>query len=317
MAIGDDLSARLRAIPAPVQGALIMTAAAFCFSVMNVFVRLAAEDMEPLQVAFFRNFFALMFMLPWLARAGFEGLRTQRFRLHLLRSIFALLTMITWFSALALLPLSEAVALNFTVPLFATAGAALVLGEVVRARRWTATVVGFLGTLIILRPGFTEVTPAMSLPVLAALCMACATLTVKSLSRTERASTIVIYMTLILTPLSFVPALFVWQWPNWETLIYLIGLGGSGALAHLLLTIAYTKADASAVVPFDYTRLPFVAVIAYVLFGEVPDLWTWVGAAVIAASAIYIARREAQVAAQVAGPAETGRAAGESARARP
>jgi len=310
MASGSDLGARLRAIPAPVQGALIMTAAAFCFSVMNVFVRLAADDMEPLQVAFFRNFFALMFMLPWLARAGLEGLRTRRFKLHLLRSIFALLTMITWFSALAILPLGEAVALNFTVPLFATAGAALVLREVVRARRWTATVVGFLGTLIILRPGFTEVTPAMSLPVLAAICMACATLTVKSLSRTERPSTIVIYMTLILTPLSFVPALFVWQWPSWETLIYLIGLGGSGALAHLLLTIAYTKADASAVIPFDYARLPFVAIIAYFLFGEVPDIWTWAGAAVIAASAIYIARREAQV-------AVAGATAGESVRARP
>jgi drug/metabolite transporter (DMT)-like permease len=309
MAREDDLSARLRAIPAPIQGALYMTAAAFCFSVMNVFVRLAAEGMAALQIAFFRNFFALVFMLPWLARAGFESLRTTRIKLHLLRSFFALLTMITWFSALALLPLSEAVALNFTVPLFATAGAALVLGEVVRARRWTATVVGFLGTLIILRPGFVEVTPAMALPILAALTMACATLTVKSLSRSESAATIVIYMTLFLTPLSLIPALFVWQWPDWETLGYLVGLGGSGALAHLLLTIAYGKADASAVIPFDYARLPFVAVIAFFLFGEIPDLWTWLGAAVIAASAIYIAHREAQVVA--AG------AASESARARP
>ena len=199
------------------------------------------------------------------------------------------------------------------MPLFATAGAALVLGEVVRARRWTATVVGFLGTLIILRPGFTEITPAMALPVLAAVSMACATLTVKSLSRTESPATIVLYMTLFLTPLSLVPALFVWQWPDLETLGYLIGLGGTGALAHLLMTIAYGKADASAVIPFDYARLPFVAVIAFFLFGEVPDLWTWVGAAVIAASAIYIARREAKVAA--GHPA--GRAAGESVRARP
>ena len=273
-----------------------MTAAAFCFSVMNVFVRLATEQIAALEVAFFRNFFALMFMLPWLARVGFEPLRTQRIKLHLVRSFFALATMIAWFSALALLPLNEAVALNFTVPLFATAGAALVLGEVVRARRWTATVIGFLGTLIILRPGFAEVTPAMALPVVAALTMACATLTVKSLSRTESAATVVLYMTVILTPLSLVPALFVWQWPDWPTLGYLVGLGGSGALAHLLLTIAYCKADASAVIPFDYARLPFVAVIAFFLFDEVPDLWTWLGAAVIAASAIYIAHREAQVA---------------------
>jgi len=309
MAIGDDLSARLRAIPAPIQGALIMTAAAFCFSVMNVFVRLATEQMAALEVAFFRNFFALAFMLPWLARTGLGSLRTERIKLHLLRAFFALATMITWFSALAILPLGDAVALNFTVPLFATAGAALVLGEVVRARRWTATVVGFLGTLIILRPGFAEVTPAMALPVLAAVSMACASLTVKSLSRSESAATIVIYMTLILTPLSLIPALFVWQWPDLETLGYLIGLGGSGALAHLLLTISFAKADASAVIPFDYARLPFVAVIAFFLFGEVPDFWTWLGAAVIAASAIYIAHREARVARQGA--------ASESPRARP
>ena len=312
MAIGDDLSARLRAIPAPVQGALFMTAAALCFSVMNVFVRLATEQMAALEVAFFRNLFALLFMLPWLARAGFGALRTTRIKLHLLRAFFALATMITWFSALALLPLGEAVALNFTVPLFATAGAALVLGEVVRARRWTATLVGFLGTLIILRPGFAEITPAMALPVLAAVSMACATLTVKSLSRTESAATIVLYMTLFLTPLSLIPALFVWQWPDLETLGYLIGLGGTGTLAHLLMTIAYGKADASAVISFDYTRLPFVAVIAFFLFGEVPDLWTWLGAAVIAASAIYIARREARVVNQGAAGA-----ASESARSQP
>lgn len=316
MSIRDALSARLNAIPAPVQGALYMTAAAFCFSFMNVFVRLAAEEMAPLQIAFFRNLFALLFMLPWLARAGLESLRTERLKLHLLRSFFALLTMITWFSSLALLPLGQAVALNFTVPLFATAGAALVLGEVVRARRWTATVVGFLGTLIILRPGFVEVTPAMALPVLAALTMACATLTVKSLSRTEKPWTIVFFMTLFLTPLSLIPALFVWQWPDWETLGYLIGLGGAGTLAHLLLTMAFGKADASAVIPFDYARLPFVAVIAFFLFGEVPDIWTWLGAAVIAASAIYIARREAQVARSGAGGAATGTAS-ESAKARP
>ncbi len=275
-----------------------MTAAALCFSVMNVFVRLAAEELHPMEVAFFRNFFALLFMLPWLARAGFGALRTKRIKLHLLRALFALATMITWFSALALLPLGEAVALNFTVPLFATAGAALVLGEVVRARRWTAAVVGFVGTLIILRPGFAEMTPAMALPILAAVSMACASLTVKSLSRTERPSTIVLYMTLFLTPLSLIPALFVWQWPSLETLGFLIGLGGTGTAAHLLMTIAFSKADASAVVPFDYARLPFVAVIAFFLFGEVPDLWTWLGAAVIAASAIYIAHREARVAKQ-------------------
>jgi len=290
------LQTRLRAIPAPVQGALYMTAAAFCFSVMNVIIRVVAAEIHPMEIAFFRNFFALLVMLPWLAGVGFKGLRTQRLGLQIWRAVIGLSAMLLWFTSVALLPLGEAVALNFTVPLFATAGAALILGEVVRARRWSATAVGFLGVIIILRPGFTDFTPIMGLPILAAVFMASSILIVKSLSRTESPSAIVLYMNLILTPLSLVPALFVWRWPGWEMLGYLAVLGMLASLAHILLTRSYTKADASAIMPFDYARLPFVAAIAYFAFGEVPGIWTWVGAGVIAGSAIYIARREAALA---------------------
>ncbi len=313
MPSGSELSARLDAVPAPVQGALYMSFAALCFSVMNVLVRLASQELEPVQIAFLRNVFAVAFMLPWLARVGLEGLRTERLGMHVIRGVLGLAAMITWFTAVSILPLGEAVALNFTVPLFATAGAAIFLREVVWARRWSATAVGFLGTLIILRPGFAEITPQMSLPILAALFMASSTLIVKSLARTDAPSAIVLYMNLFVTPLSLIPALFVWRWPPPETWAYVVTLGGLAALAHLSLTRAFTKADASAVVPFEYARLPFVAAIAYVLFGEVPDPWTWAGAATIAASAIYIARREAQVAAE----RRASRAAGEAPRGRP
>jgi len=278
------------------QGALYMTGAALCFAIMNALIRFAAVELHPLQIAFLRNFFALAFMLPWLASVGLQALRTERLGLHLWRAFFGLLAMLTWFTSVAVLPLGEAVALNFTVPLFATVGAALVLRETVRARRWTATAVGFLGVLVVLRPGFAESTPAMGLPIVAAVFMACAIMTVKSLSRTENPATIVLYMNLFLAPLSLLPALFVWVWPSWAVLGYSAALGGIAALAHMALTRAYAKADASAVVPFDYARLPFVAVIAYFAFGETSDLWTWVGAGIIAASSIYIARREAQVA---------------------
>lgn len=301
---------RAAALSAPVQGALYMTGAALCFAIMNALIRFAAVELHPLQIAFLRNFFALAFMLPWLAGAGAQALRTERLGLHVWRAVFGLLAMLTWFTSVVVLPLGEAVALNFTVPLFATVGAALVLRETVRARRWTATAVGFLGVLIILRPGFAELTPAMGLPIVAALFMACAILTVKSLSATEAPATIVIYMNLFLAPLSLLPALFVWVWPSWPVLGYCAALGGFAALAHIALTRAYAKADASAVVPFDYARLPFVAVIAWFAFGEASDLWTWVGAGVIAASAIYIARREAQVARE----REAGRLAGQSPR---
>ena len=289
-----------------------MTAAAFCFSIMNVAIRIVSGELDPLQIAFFRNLFALAFMLPWLARAGLTGLATRRIGTHLWRAAMGMLAMVCWFYSIALLPLAEAVALNFTVPLFATIGAALVLGEIVRARRWSATVIGFLGVLLIVRPGFAELTWPMALPILAAVMMAVSTLVVKSLSETDSPAAIVLTMNLILTPLSLVPALFVWVWPTWSALGLLAVLGALAALAHLCLTRAYTKADASAILPFDYTRLPFVAALGYLLFGEVPDAWTWAGGAVIAAAAIYIAQREARVARE----RRVRQAAGQSARGR-
>lgn len=281
-----------------------MTAASFLFAVMNGAIRLladgwgnpAGEGLHPFQIAFLRNLFALGFMVPWLLHHGHAALRTSRLQMHLWRSAVGLVAMLTWFSAVAYLPLAEAVALNFTAPLFATAGAALILGETVRARRWSATGVGFLGMLIILRPGFTEITPLMTLPVIAAGFMACSVLIVKSLSRTEAPAAIVLYMNLLLTPLSLVPAAFVWRWPTATEWILGLFIGLCAALAHNAFTRAFQAADASAVLPFDYARLPFVAAIGYLLFAEVPDSWTWVGAAVIAGAAIYIAQREAQVA---------------------
>ncbi len=290
-----------------------MIAAALGFSVMNALVRVAAAELDPLQIAFFRNFFALIFMLPWLARVGRAGLRTERLGTHICRSIVALGAMSCWYYSITILPLGQAVALNFTVALFATIGAALFLGEIVRARRWSATLIGFAGVLIVLRPGGGEVTLAMSLPIVAAFFMAVSVLLVKSLSRSESPAVIVLYMNLILTPLSLIIALFVWRWPSWPVLGYLVLIGLLGAVAHLALVRAFAKADASAIAPLDYTRLPFIAVIAYFAFGEVPDPWTWLGGTIIAGSAIYIARREAQVARER--PA-TG-AASESVKARP
>jgi drug/metabolite transporter (DMT)-like permease len=281
-----------------------MTVASFLFALMNGAIRLLGDGwgsadgtgMHPFQIAFLRNVFALTFMLPWLMRHGRVGLRTQRLNMHLWRAAVGLVAMLTWFSAIAYLPLAEAVALNFTVPLFATAGAALFLGEAVRARRWTATAVGFLGVVVILRPGFTEFTPLMTLPVIAAGFMAVSILLVKSLSRTEAPAAIVTYMNLLLTPLSLLPALFVWRWPTLTELALGLFIGLCAALAHNAFTRAFVQADASAVMPFDYSRLPFVAVVGYLLFAEVPDGWTWVGAAIIAGAAIYIAQRESRVA---------------------
>jgi drug/metabolite transporter (DMT)-like permease len=321
MSLSRSLLTRWAEQSAPLQGALYMIVAAFLFAMMNGAIRLlgdgvfaaGGEPMHPFQIAFLRNFFALSLMLPWVFRQGSVVFRTGRIKVHLLRAAVGLSAMLCWFSAVAYLPLAEAVALNFTVPLFATAGAALVLGEVVRARRWSATVVGFLGVLIILRPGFAEFTPLMTLPIVAAVFMAISVLIVKSLSGTEQPAAIVLYMNLLLTPLSLLPAAFFWRWPTLPELGLGLFIGICAVLAHILFTRAFAGSDASAIMPFDYARLPFVALVGYLLFGELPDAWTWIGAAVIAGAAIYIAQREAQVARE----RPTLRAGSESPQSRP
>lgn len=293
---GQDPAPRGR-IPAAFHGPLFMVAATLGFSLMNLLIREASVELEPLQIAFFRNLFAAVALAPWILKAGIRrSLRTDHPRLHLLRAFVGFAAMLCWFYSIALMPLAEATALNFTVPLFATIGAALILGEVVRARRWSATIVGFLGVLIILQPGFKTIEAIMFLPVVAALFMACATLTVKRLSDTDSPMTIVLYFNLLLTAVSLPPALYVWRWPSAELWLLLVALGALGSISQIWIAEAYRRSDASAVMPFDYARLPFIALLAYIAFGEVPGVWTWVGGAVIAASAIYIAQREARVA---------------------
>jgi drug/metabolite transporter (DMT)-like permease len=200
--------------------------------------------------------------------------------------------MLSFFYALAITPLAEVTALGFTAPIFATLLAALVLGEVVQIRRWAAVVIGFLGTLLILRPGFAEVGFGPLLVLFSSLAWACALMVIKSLSRTESSITIITYMALLLAPASLVPALFVWVWPSPEQLAWLALIGLIGGGAQYLMTESLAGADASVVMPVDFTKLIWVASIAYLVFGEVPDLFTWLGGAMIFASTVYIAYRE-------------------------
>ena len=283
------------------KGAVYMTLAAFLFALMNSLVRVASQELPPLEVVFFRNLFAVASMLPWMLSRGFPGFPGRHIRLHLARALAGVVSMGLWFTSLAVVPLADAVALNFTMPLFIVAGAAIVLREEVGPRRWIATAIGFCGMLVILRPGLAEVTLVMLLPVIAAVFMAVSVLLLKHMSATERAGTSVLYMNLLMTPLSLVPALFVWEWPAPADFIVLAAIGFQGMLAHLALAASLAKADASAVMPFDYARLPFVALFAFLLFGEVAEMWTWIGAGIIAASALYIARREAVLARSGAG----------------
>jgi drug/metabolite transporter (DMT)-like permease len=298
MSSPDGFRARLAAMPTPLLAVAWMVGASLFFAGLSGIIRQLGQEMHPFEVAFFRNLFGLLVMLPWLWRIGFGVLKTQRLGLYVSRSGLSLLSMLCWFTALPMMPFEQAVALSFTAPLFATVCAALVLRETVRGRRWTATIVGFIGVLIIVRPEVSGTDPGAvlglgaTLAIASALTSAVLTIVVKDLARTEPSDAIVTYMVLLLTPMSLVPALFVWQWPSADQWPWLVAMGLLGSLGHMCYMRAFAIADASAVMPYDYTRLVFAAVIGYLAFAEVPDLWTWVGAAVIASSAIYIAHRE-------------------------
>lgn len=280
----------------PLAGALWMVGACLFFALMAGIIRHVSAELHPFEIAFFRNLFGLAFMMPWLARVGWSGLKTKRIGLYTVRGIFGLGAMLMFFWAITILPLAQVTALSFTAPLFATILAVFVLAEVVRGRRWGAILAGFVGALIILRPGVQEIGWPTIAVLFSSLLMAGAAVMIKLLSRTETTSAIVTYMVIYLTPMSLIPALLVWQTPSWNALVWLIALGGVATAAHQCLTRSFAVAEASAVLPFDFTRLIFSAAIGYFFFDQIPDLWSGIGAAVIVAASVYVAHREAVVA---------------------
>lgn len=277
------------------RGVAFMLGSVVCFALMAVTIRLASEQLHAFQIAFFRNLFGLAFTLPLIWRAGFGLLRTDRLRLYALRCVTGLCAMLTGFWALIHLPLAQAVALSYTTPLFVTILAVFVLGEVVRARRWSAVAIGFIGVIVIVRPNAEGLQFAALVALASSALSASSAISIKFLSRTEPPDAIVIWMVLIMTPMSLVPALPVWQWPTPDVWALAIVTGGFGTLGHMCLTRAFRLADVSALQPLNFLQLPIVAFLAWLLFAETIDLWTAVGASVIFSSTIYIARREARL----------------------
>jgi len=282
----------------PVKAALLIIFAGLLFSSMNAMIRHVSTELHPLEIVFFRSLFGFAAMVPWLTRHGVGILRTRRPGLIGLRTLLGFVSMATWFSALAIVPLGNAVALGFTAPLFAAVAAVIVLREVIRARRITALVIGFAGMLIILRPGVQSVGAGEVMVVVSALTMALSVITMKVLTRSEQVGSLVVYQTMLTTPIALVPALFVWTWPSGEMWFWVITIGIVASTAHMAFTRAFSMADTMYLMPFDYLRLPQVAFLGWMLFGEPTDVYTWVGAAVIAASSIYVAHREAKVRAE-------------------
>jgi len=275
-------------------GALWMALAASLLGTLSLLVRVISADLHPFEIAFFRNLAQLVFMLPWVLVAGFSVLRTKRVWAHTRRSAFGILAMLSWFWVLTKMPIAEATAISFSAPLFTTLGAALFLRESVGIRRWAATFVGFMGVLIIIRPGFREVEEPQLIAIICAILIAGAMLSNKSLSKSENPNAMVVWMGALMSVFSLPPALTVWQWPASHIWPWLMVLGAVATAAHLAINRAFARGDASFIAPFGFIQIPFVAIVGFGVYDEVPDLWTWVGAIVIMGSGAYTAHREAK-----------------------
>ena len=286
----------LAGLPPPLQAALHMVAASIVWSMTSWVVRVLSVDLHAFELVFFRNLFGLIAILPFLMRAGIPVFPRQEIGVYLVRAGFGLVAMMGWFYAITVIPLAHATALSFTAPIFATIAAILVLGEVVRIRRWTAMIIGFGGAMVVLRPGIDDISIGAIAALASSAAISVVIVLVKILARTETTNRIVAFHTAILLPLSLIPAVFVWVWPSWPQFGLCILLGAGSTLGNWLMVRAFTLGETSAVMPYDFTRLPFIALVGYLAFAEVPDVWTWLGGGVIFASSFYIARREAQLA---------------------
>jgi drug/metabolite transporter (DMT)-like permease len=279
---------------------LLLVLSGALFSFMHATIRLVSggasgiEGLHPFEIAFFRNFFGLVALLPLLMNVGLRSLRTTRFSLHMWRAVLQVFSMLMFFSALSMSPLADATALSFLAPLFTTIGAILFLGEKAKIRRWTAMLVGFAGALIILRPGFQEMSLGLVLVLGSSAIWGGAMLIIKSLAKTDSSVSIAAYMAILMTPMSLIPALFFWRMPTGEEFLGLFVIGVFGSIGHVLLAQAFKEAEATAILPLDFTRLIWAALVGFILFAEVPGVWTWVGGGLIFSAATYVAIRESK-----------------------
>ncbi|MCD9046573.1 DMT family transporter [Luteimonas sp. MHLX1A] len=286
------------AISTPARAALLMLGSTMLFALMVIAIRLASESLHTFEIAFFRNFFGLVAALPLLLRPGrgLAFLRTTQLPRYVVRCVIGVASMFCGFWAIGHLPLAQAVSLSYSTPIFVTIAAVLFLGETVRARRWTAVALGFVGVLVILRPGTGEFTPGMLVAVAAAVLSGIVAIQIKELSRTEPADRIVIWTTLFWVPMSFLPALVVWEWPQGIVWLWVIAAGVLGTGGHMLWTRALKIGEVSALTPISFMQLPVVALFGWLLFGQTVDRWTAIGAGIILAANAYIAHREARLA---------------------
>ncbi len=270
---------------------LIITSV-FFGTVMLSFLKIAQEDVNVYVAGFFRFFLGLVIILPYVIKNKDVVLKTTHLKQHFLRAILGLPAMLVYFSALVLLPIEKLTAISFVVPLMVTILAVFFLGEKIYIYRTLALILGFSGMLVIIRPGFVDISIGVYMVLFSALLWSINIIITKKISKDDSAITILAYQSIFMSLLSFLIVLFFWEMPSLKTFIYLILAAMCGTVLHLTLNHAFKLVDVSMTQPYSFLNLVFASIIGYFVFDEMPDLYTWIGALIIFTGVLIISYRE-------------------------
>ncbi|MBI5130111.1 MAG: DMT family transporter [Rhodopseudomonas palustris] len=290
----NDATRRLTARHAdhPLRGIALIVASTVFLACSDTMAKYLGKTLPPIEIGWIRFLVFLLIMLPVMLTSSASPLRSARPKLQVLRALALVGSSVLFITGLQYLPIAEASATSFVAPLFVTALSIVLLGEAIGIRRWAATAVGLIGVLIVIRPGSAAFNAAAIFPILSALSWAVTLILTRMISGADRAVVTMTFSALVgLIALSaMVP--FVWVTPSWHDILIGVLVGLASTMGQWIVVLAYRYADASVLAPFTYSQLVWVTFLGFGMFGEIPDVWTFVGAAVIIASGIYTAHRE-------------------------
>jgi drug/metabolite transporter (DMT)-like permease len=279
--------------PPVIKGAVWMTVSAFAYAASIAIVHHVVQELHFMQVVFLRNFFGLAFMAPWLVRVGLAALKTSRLHMHAIRGATSAINVWFLFAALWFAPVADTAAITFMMPIIASLFAVIFLREKTTALRWVAVALGFTGALIVIRPGLESFNLGLLFALGSAISGAAVAILIKTLVKHDSADTIAFYLFVSHTIFSLGPAIYFWTRPTIEQLLWGVALGYLGTLIQRNFNKAMGAADATIVLPFNFTRLIWAALFGWLFFSEFPDLWTWIGGILIFSASIWLTRMTA------------------------
>jgi len=277
----------------PFRGIALILASTVFLGASDVTAKYLSATLPSIEIAWTRFLvFALIMSPAMLSGSRLYALQTRRPGLQVMRGVALLASSLFFISGLRFLPIAEASATGFVSPLFVTALSIVFLGESVGVRRWIATAVGLIGVLIILRPGSSAFHPAAFFPIVSALAWAGTLIMTRMMSGREHAATTMTYSAIVGVCILSALVPLVWVAPSWHDILFGIFIGVASTAGQWIVVLAFRYADASVLAPFSYTQLLWVSILGFIIFGELPDIWTVTGAAFIVGSGLYTAHRE-------------------------